>query len=375
VISREKFAGRADALGSVISSIEDQRLHLVLYGPRGIGKTSLLHILAEAASEARYIVHYSSCGAASNFSETFRSAAAEIPLLFHSGFGPTAEEAESGATLADLLPAGVISPRQFGEVCSKLTGTRVIIILDEFDRSEALEFRRDIAELIKILSDRSVRVQLVIAGVAGDIAELVEHIPSIRRNILAIRLPLMSDEEASELVKIGEGASGLVYDPPAREFIVKIAAGWPYIASLLAHHSGLAALDGGRTTVQAEDVAEALEGALSELAGRVSKPQRARAEQLMGSGLTKALGILARATLKGGGEFSIEELDGVAGGADGAAAKRLAVELAREGILLQERPEQGGGVAYGFKEDGLAALLWFHAVRAESLATQTARAS
>jgi hypothetical protein len=376
VVSREKFAGRAEALGSVISSIEDQRLHLVLYGPRGIGKTSLLHILAEAATEARYIVHYSSCGAASNFSETFRSAAADIPLLFHSGFGPTAEEAEAGATLADLLPADVISPRQFGEVCAKLAGTRVIIILDEFERSEALEFRRDIAELIKILSDRSVRVQLVIAGVAGDVAELVEHIPSIRRNILAIRLPLMADEEARELVKIGETASGITFDPAAREFIVKIAAGWPYIASLLAHHSGLSALNADRTTVLAEDVAEALDGALGELAGRVSKRQRARAEQLMATGVTKVLGILARGALKGGGEFAIEDLEAIAGGtAEGAAAKRLTCELAREGLLLKERTEQGGGVVYGFVEDGLAALLWFYAVRAESFATQTARAS
>jgi hypothetical protein len=88
------------------------------------------------------------------------------------------------------------------------------------------------------------------------------------------------------------------------------------------------------------------------------------------------LGILARGALKGGGEFAIEDLEAISGGtAEGAASKRLTCELAREGLLLQERTDQGGGVVYGFVEDGLAALLWFYAVRAESFATQTARAS
>jgi hypothetical protein len=104
VVDRRMFAGRTGVLSTMIGSIEDQRLHLVVYGERGIGKTSLLHMLTEAAREARYIVVYSSCGAASNFQETFLAAAADIPLLYHSNFGPTTEEAETGSTLADLLP-------------------------------------------------------------------------------------------------------------------------------------------------------------------------------------------------------------------------------------------------------------------------------
>ena len=105
VADRRLFAGRDDVLKTIIRSIEDQRLHVVLYGERGIGKTSLLHILTQAAGEARYIVVYTSCGANSNFDETFRAAAAEIPLLFHSGFSPTGSEAEKGSSLADLLPS------------------------------------------------------------------------------------------------------------------------------------------------------------------------------------------------------------------------------------------------------------------------------
>ena len=358
VSDRQMFAGRTEVLGAMIGSIEDQRLHLVIYGERGIGKTSLLHMLSEAAREARYIVVYSSCGAASNFEETFRAAAADIPLLYHSNFGPNTQEAEAGSSLADLLPDR-FSPRQFADLCVKLTGTRALIILDEFDRCESSEFRRDLAELIKFLSDRSVRMQVVIGGVAADLAELVEHIPSIRRNILAVRVPLMSEAEIRSLVATGERASGLTFDTAASDFIVNVARGWPYIATLLCHHAGLNAIDAGRGTVLPDDVSAALDESLLELRARMAKPIQLQVERLLADGGGKLLTLIAGASLVAGGDFSIADIDAASPkSADATAAKRFAEELSAEKLLL-ERRDDAYGRRYGFVEDGLPPYLWF----------------
>ena len=83
VISRERFAGRHDALAQLIAAIEQQRLHVVIYGERGIGKTSLVHVFADTAREARYLVLYGSCGTDGRFDEIFRAFAAKIPMLYH----------------------------------------------------------------------------------------------------------------------------------------------------------------------------------------------------------------------------------------------------------------------------------------------------
>ena len=115
--------------------------------------------------------------------EVFRTIAAHIPMLFHSAVGPTSPDVEKGKTLADILPKSTISPRIASDILAKIVGTRVVVVLDEFDRSSSEEFRQNVAELIKNLSDRLVRVQLVIAGVAGNLTELLEHIPSIQRNV------------------------------------------------------------------------------------------------------------------------------------------------------------------------------------------------
>ena len=356
VADRRMFAGREDVLKTVIRAIEDQRLHAVLYGERGIGKTSLLHMLSQAAQEARYIVVYTSCGANTTFDEIFRSAAADIPLLFHSGFAPTTSEAEKGATLADLLPPGPVSPHKFGDLCSKLTGTRVLIILDEFDRCESGAFRRDVAELIKNLSDRLGRVQLVLAGVAADLTELVEHIPSIRRNIFALRVPKLADAEVLQIVANGEREAGLTFDPAASTQVVAVALGSPYIANLLCHHAGHFALDQGRSTVLPRDVSDAVDRAVTEFQGRIGKPVQARIRQMFERGDSEVLALAARAALSADGPFGAAELQ-TANGIDAKRAQHVLQELVNERLLLQQDDSEAG-LRYEFSEEGLPTFLW-----------------
>lgn len=358
VSDRRLFAGRTEVLAQMISSIEDQRLHLVLYGERGIGKTSLLHMLSDAAREARYIVVYSSCGAASQFQDTFRTAAASIPLLYHKGYGPTTEEAEAGSTLADLLPDD-FTPRQFADLCVKLTGTRALIILDEFDRAESPAFRRDLAEVLKSLSDRSVRVQVVIGGVAADLGELVEHIPSIRRNILAIRLPLMNEDEVQAMIATGERASGMAFDAAARDLVSTIASGWPYIASLICHHAALHAIDSARNRVLPDDVIVALDEAIQELAARIGRNVHVQVDRMMAEGAGKMLALIAGASVKSGGQFTLDDIDALATkAADAQAAKRLVEKLSADRVFL-ECTEDAYGMNYTFLEEGLPQYLWF----------------
>lgn len=356
VAERKMFAGREGVLQTIIDSIEDQRLHVVLYGERGIGKTSLLHMLARAATEARYIVIYTSCGANSNFDETIRAAAAEIPVLFHSGFAPTAERAEKGDTLSDLLPPGPVTPGQFSDLCAKLTGTRVLLILDEFDRCESEAFRRDVAELIKNLSDRLGRVQLILAGVAADLTQLVAHIPSIRRNIYALRVPMMADEEVVEIVRNGQRELGVSFDPPAQELVVAVSRGSPYIANLLCHHAVQAALLAGRTRIMLEDVVDAVDRTRQEFSGRIGKAIQHRVGWLLTNGHSVELDLASRTSLSADGPFSVSDME-VLAQVDRSQAER-ATELLLHHGLLRAIHDGEGTIRFEFMEDGLPMYLW-----------------
>src|SRR3546814_5709382 len=52
------FAGRQDTLARIIAALEGEGAHAVIYGERGIGKTSLMHVLADTA-RARSAEHTS----------------------------------------------------------------------------------------------------------------------------------------------------------------------------------------------------------------------------------------------------------------------------------------------------------------------------
>ena len=365
VSDRRRFAGRSDVLSSVIRAIEEQRLHVVVYGERGLGKTSLMHVLTQAAREARYLVVYVSCGADSSFDEVFRTVAAHIPMLFHSTVGPTSPEVEKGKTLAELLTPAPISPRAASDILAKVVGTRVVVVLDEFDRAHSTEFRENIAELIKNLSDRLVRVQLVIAGVAGNLTELLEHIPSIQRNIFALQIPWMPPAEIRALIRNGSQMCGLSFDEASESAIVSTAHGSPYIATLLGHHAAMNAIDGQRVRVGVPDVVSAIAAAAVEFYGRMSGKIRSQLKHYATEDRLGFLGRAAGVSLLSNGAFRLEDLWGRGTGTGSSERDEAQVaDLVRTGLLAESNAE--GARAYCFVEDGIAAYLWLLAAAEKS---------
>lgn len=280
ISSLRNFAGRKQLIGSIIRTIENRRMHVVLYGNRGMGKTSLLQIIALLARDAQYLVRYSSCSANSDFDSTFRTICADIPLLYDKGFDPTSDQVEQGKNLGDLLGPELLTPARVSEVFARVTGTRILLILDEFDRATSAEFRLAVAELIKNLSDRATRVQLLIGGVASNLNELIEHIPSVRRNVLGVPIGEMSADELLEIIANGETISGLTFTPEAKARIVELALGSPYLTSLIAESAGEAAIDGGSLTVSGDHVRSAASRLVQEFLARLSPDAIGQLEHL-----------------------------------------------------------------------------------------------
>lgn len=351
------FAGRRGLLAKLIRSIEDERLHTIVYGPRGIGKTSLLHVVAEAARDARYLLSYISCGADATFDAIFRTVAGDIPLMFHEAYGPTSAEAERGGVVADLLGPNPVSPQRASEICAKVVGTRALVIVDEFDRCTSHDFRRDVVEFLKNLSDRSVRVQLVIAGVAENLDDLLESGVLLQRNVVALEVPPMTTDELKDLLGIGQDISGLTFEPVAADILVGAAHGMPYVASLLAQHAALAALADARLQVQAQDVRAAIDEALAQMSGRMPRTAVTQLTTMTEDAPENLLGGLARLALADNGRFTLEDINASASSAlEGARLTAFVERMAREGGPIF--PVEGEAGRYAFTDASIAPYLW-----------------
>jgi Cdc6-like AAA superfamily ATPase len=371
IIDRRMFAGRTRVLTQLIRSLEDERLHTVIYGERGLGKTSLLHVLTQAARDARYLVVYVTCGAGSNFDDMMRTVAENIPLLYHVDYGPTTAEAERGDSFASLVGADAITVRGASDLLGRVTGTRVLVVLDEFDRADSIDFRRSIAELVKSLSDRSVRVQFVIAGVAANLNELVTNVPAIQRSISALQVPKMSAGEVRELIKKGEPITGITFDDGAIQGIVSRSIGFPFLASLLSHRAGLNAIDRGADTVTYEDVAAATSDSVDDAYARLSRRSQLDIKKRLDAGALPALGALAGVAQSVGGRFTFEDITALhADPAAIAAARALLDRLGKDDVLL-ETIEDEFGKTYAFRDFSTPIYLWLLAARDKSARTPT----
>jgi hypothetical protein len=224
------------------------------------------------------------------------------------------------------------------------------MIVDEFDRSGVGNFREKIADLIKNLSDRATRAQLVIAGVGTNLAELIEHIPSIQRNIIGLQIPLMSDEEVRQLLHIAHAQTGLTFDEEASQLIVEVSRGWPYVASLLAHHAALAAVRKKLLVVDLEDAKEAIRQADEEVAGRLGRETVREVAAARAQAGSDCLGAAAKAHIAHGGEFTPEDLE------DSACAPAIAA-LAEARLLIAAKDDRFGRT-YEFRDVTVPLHLW-----------------
>jgi hypothetical protein len=309
-------------------------------------------------------VVYHSCGEDAHFPDTFRAIAAKIPLLYHQGFDVATADARQTGSLASLLPPGDFNVSQLSDTFARLSNTRVLIMLDEFDRSPTGLFRRNIAQLVKNLSDRSVKVQLVIAGVAGNLSDLVEHIPSIRRNILGFRILELQPTEVQQMVSIGEEISGLIFDPEASAQVIRMANGSPYLAALLSQYASFGALDRGASIVAPVDVANAVAQVGAELRARLSETSGEAVDRAVADGCGAALRTLADRSMHDMGCLDADALQG----AFGDRGFLDVAEQLRETYGLMVTAFEEKLDRYRFREEGLGSYIWLRLATSASTA-------
>jgi AAA ATPase domain len=332
------LVGRKKELDRIITAMEAQRAHIILYGLRGYGKTSLAKVLAETARQSQYSVIYGVCSANASFSDMLRFYLRQTPAT---GTG-LCDPVTGAGSLDPIAREEDLAPRNLARLFSTMRGGRFIYIFDEFDRITDLDIHRQTSELLKDLSDIGAPVQIMLVGVAENVQSLLGHVPSVHRNLMCIGLSRLDPEVAATILDRGVEEAGLTLDPAVKARLVSFCQGSAYHLQLFGLHCCLAAYDKEQTQIDDAILRIGLENALAEWRLVDTGMKQMLDRGLANDRRTAAIAAVALACLKYGDSFSVSEaLDVVGANADGLSPQLLqstCKSLAGENGLLRELP-------------------------------------
>lgn len=265
VTEQELFAGRRRQMDSLLQAIAQTGQHAVIFGERGVGKTSLAATMADIL-KGTDICARANCDSTDTFTTIWRKALEEIRLVQEiSGAGFAPEKKKAIMTAADSLRAQEeISPNDVRRVLQGLAELdEVVIFIDEFDRLEDASSRDLFADTIKTLSDQLVPATLVLVGVADNLDQLIAEHRSVERAVIQIAMPRMSTKELAQIVDRVKDA-GMKIDGEARERITRLSQGLPHYAHLLSQAAALSAVDRKSKSIRLSDVDTATERSIED---------------------------------------------------------------------------------------------------------------
>lgn len=255
------FAGRLDQINDVLNAALQPGRHVIMFGERGVGKTSLARVIADIVrvqSDYKLLnCGTINCETTDDFNSLWRKIFRELSFdreVSEAGF--KSQSLQSTVSVESLLPGRTLGADDVRYML-KHVQDHTLIIIDELDRLTDARSRTQIADTIKTLSDHAVNTTLILVGVADAVDELIAEHHSIQRALVQVPMPRMSKSELMEILKNGWSTAALTADEGVSDWVALLSQGLPHYTHSLGLYSAFKAIEADRTNVTIQDVLEA----------------------------------------------------------------------------------------------------------------------
>jgi tetratricopeptide (TPR) repeat protein len=247
-VQGEAFCGRDQIIAEIGHRLSYERL-LILYGPRRIGKTSILQNLSRIKGLARFTFIYvdSSQLVTHSVAEARYYLATEIAKTLKLKVPPQSNFADRNVLHRHFLPWA----------CQKMYPQLPVLLLDRLEvldrppeeaaghATVPFEF---IQELIE--TESQVAIMIGLGPKPGERSRSLQHYLHLERWIRVSRL----EPEAARAVIINPAADQVTYAPEAVEYMLTLTSGHPYFTQLVCYEVFDSVHGQGREHVTREDV-------------------------------------------------------------------------------------------------------------------------
>lgn len=241
---KELFSGRTVQLRSVFDFLRQKGKHIIVYGDRGVGKTSFSNVI-KVICESNQQVAKVSCTTEDTFETLFHNVLSKLTYDYEEaqqkiGFGSEIEKTNKSLIFSNLYNPDQLNIQVLTSIFSLINP---IVILDEFDRLNPEKFNKTLfTDLIKNLADNLPNTTLIIVGVSEDVSSLIEQHLSIERNLSQIYMPSMSPDEITAIITKGEQPLELTFDENVKKRIINLSSGYPHFTHSLCYYSTTSAV-------------------------------------------------------------------------------------------------------------------------------------
>ncbi|MDO6451965.1 ATP-binding protein [Neptunomonas phycophila] len=245
----ELLSGREAEISSILSSLNTPGQHALIYGNRGIGKSSLANVISKLAKDSlNYSVYIKKCSS----EDSFTSLVSVIlePLGYDVRCTESVKEHSEGAGAklgVGLFGGNIGSNRkktdkirhdmQFSSpswAAKALKDSCSLLIIDEADMLDGDEEKLKLAEFIKHLSDYESSLKVLVVGISSTGRDLVCNHRSLERCLNEISLQPIGIKALRNIVESGANELELNFDSDVIDDIVDISGGYPHFVHLIA---------------------------------------------------------------------------------------------------------------------------------------------
>ncbi len=244
------FQGRLKQVSDVLDVIYEDGGHAVIFGERGVGKTSLTNILEKKVipliSSLRCIKVQ--CSPDDNFYSLWAEALGDYEYEGHS-MRDIFEQNKTLHTVYKMI--GGLDQSKYH-----------LVIFDEFNEIQDKHATVLMANLIKHFSNNVKNLTILIVGVGDTLNDLFQGHESISRCCTQIRMQRMSPPELEAIIDDRVPRLKMDMTDSTKQKIIRLSQGLPGYVHLLGQLCVRAAIERHSLTITNDDLQQALEEAL-----------------------------------------------------------------------------------------------------------------
>lgn len=257
------FRGRMAEVQQILSTLNTPGQHVLLFGDRGVGKSSLANITSSKLikiTEKELVIKR--CSKSDSFCTIFENVLMKCGIdlsiqtkntsgnISMNGFGYQRSTEHGGFSNKAQSPSWI---------CDKIKDLNILLLIDEFDSIQNKDDKHKVAELIKLLSDSNSSLKIFVIGIAASAEELTAGHPSVQRCLKEIKLDKMSQRELVDIIKNGSAKLNLNFTRDAMFRICRLSSGYPHFTHLISLKAAEIVIINEQKNIGIDEVNEAIE--------------------------------------------------------------------------------------------------------------------